>query len=110
MMASVINAESPITRALSVPSASPLITSRSGPYAISLAAQCLDQGPVAGTVDLLAQARNVDVDHIGLRFELVAPDMGEQHGAGHRPSGVAHHVFENGEFARVQVDVASAVV
>lgn len=42
------------------------------------------------------------VDHVGLRIEMIVPDVLEQHGARHHLAGVLHQVFEQAEFARLQ--------
>ena len=46
--------------------------------------------------------RDVHVDDVGLRIEMIVPDVFEQHGAGHHLAGVAHQIFEQAEFARLQ--------
>ena len=53
-------------------------------------------------VDLGAQARDVDVDDVGLRVEMIIPDVLEQHGARHHLAGVLHQIFEQAELARLQ--------
>jgi len=62
MMANVISAESPITRALSVPSASPSSHHAAALYAIALAAQRLDQRLVAAPSIFLRRREMWDVD------------------------------------------------
>ena len=61
-------------------------------------------GSLESLVDLGAQARDMDVDDIGLRVEVIVPDILEQHGAGHDMAGIAHEIFEQLEFARLQQD------
>ncbi len=39
---------------------------------------------------------------------MIFPDVFEQHGARHHLAGVAHQVFEQPEFARLQVDLLAA--
>ena len=46
----------------------------------------------------------MDVDDVGLGIEVILPHLLEQHGAGHRLAGVAHHEFEELKLARLQVD------
>ena len=46
----------------------------------------------------------MDVDDIGLRVEMVGPDLFQQHGPRHALTGVAHKEFEELKFARLQVD------
>src|SRR6267154_6509814 len=55
-------------------------------------------------VDLGAQTRDMDVDHVGLRVEMVFPDILQEHGAGDDLSGMAHQIFEKTELARLQLD------
>ena len=44
------------------------------------------------------------VYHIGLRIEMIVPDIFKQHGAGHDVAGVADQVLEQFEFAWLQHD------
>ena len=57
--------------------------------------------------DLAAQPAHVDVDHVGLRVEVIAPDVLEQHRARDHLAGVAHEVGEQGELPRLQGDLAA---
>src|SRR5918998_5081043 len=41
-------------------------------------------------VDLAPQPRDVHVDHIGLRIEIIVPHVLQQHGARDHLTGVAH--------------------
>src|SRR5271166_2297675 len=59
-------------------------------------------------VDLGAQARYMHVDHVGLRIEMVVPDMLEQHGAGDDLPGVLHQIFQQAELARLEDDLLAA--
>src|SRR3569623_326838 len=61
---------------------------------ISGAANGVQEPIGVALVDLAAQAGHVDVDHVGLRVEMVVPDVLEQHGAGHDLAGVLHQIFE----------------
>ena len=45
-------------------------------------------------VDLAAQSRDVDVDHVGLGIEVIVPHVLEQHRPGHDLAGMLHQVFE----------------
>ena len=42
------------------------------------------------------------VDHVGLRIEVIVPDVLQQHGAGHHLAGMLHQIFEQAELARLQ--------
>ena len=55
---------------------------------------------------LRAQPRDMHVDDIGLRIEMIVPDVLEQHGARHHLAGMSHQIFEQAEFARLQIDLA----
>ena len=46
------------------------------------------------------------VDEVGLRDELVVPHLFQQHGARQHLLFAAHHVFEQAEFARQQINLA----
>ena len=71
---------------------------------VSGAAHGMQQRLVEALVDLAAQPRDVHVDDVGLRVEVVVPHVLEQHGARHHLAGVLHQVFEQAEFARLQRD------
>ena len=45
------------------------------------------------------------VDDVGLRIEMMVPDLLEQHGARHDMSGVPHEVFEQPKLARQDLDL-----
>src|ERR1700722_18637964 len=71
---------------------------------ISRASNGMQQRRLEIPVDLGAQARDMHVDHIGLRIEMIVPDVFEQHGARDHFAGVLHEIFEQPEFARLQDD------
>src|SRR5262245_40346925 len=50
---------------------------------VSGAANGMQQRQCESLVDLGSQARNVHVDDIGLRVEMIVPDVLQQHSAGH---------------------------
>jgi hypothetical protein len=62
----------------------------------------MQQGPLESLVDLGAQSRDMHVDHVGLRIEMIVPDVFQQHGSRHHLPGVLHQIFEQPEFARLQ--------
>src|SRR5471030_238703 len=53
-----------------------------------------NQWDVAGRVDFLAQAANVDVDQVGAGVEVIAPYLFENHHPRENLSGVAHQEFQ----------------
>src|SRR5271170_2455647 len=54
-------------------------------------------------VDLGSQSRNVHVDDVGLRIEMVVPDILQQHRPGDNLAGMAHEIFQQAEFARLKL-------
>src|SRR5579864_368914 len=50
-------------------------------------------------VDLVTQPAHQHVHDVGLRVEVVRPDVREDHGLGDHLAGVAHEVFEERELA-----------
>jgi len=58
-------------------------------------------------VDFGAQSRDMDVDHVGLRIEMIVPDMFEQHGPRDDLAGVLHEIFEQAKLSRLQRDFLS---
>ena len=69
---------------------------------VSRAADGVDQRVLEALVDLGAQAADMHVDDIGLRVEMIVPDVLQQHGARHHLAGVLHQIFEQAELARLQ--------
>src|SRR5436305_11323811 len=55
-------------------------------------------------VDLGSEPRDMDVDDVGLRVEMIVPDILEQHRAGDDVAGIAHQIFKQLEFARLERD------
>ena len=47
------------------------------------------------------------VDDVGLRIEMIVPDVLQQHGAGDDLAGMPHQIFEQAEFARLQLQFLS---
>ena len=56
------------------------------------------------SVDLGSQAADMGLDDAGLRIEVEIPDPLQQHRLGDDPAFAAHQHFEQGEFARLQLD------
>src|SRR5208337_3412049 len=75
---------------------------------VSGSAHGAEQRRVEVPVDLGPEPRHVDVDDVGLRIEMVVPDMFEQHGPGDDLAGVLHQVFQQAELARLQHDLLAA--
>src|SRR6202035_2760919 len=73
-------------------------------------ADIVDHRRLVRRVDLVAQAAHVHVHEIGLRNELVLPHFLEEHGARQHLILAAHHVFEQPELARKQLDLAIAAL
>src|SRR3546814_17022315 len=68
----------------------------------------MDQRPAKAAVDLLPQTADMLVDDVGLRIEMIVPDMFEQHRARHHPPFVAREIGEDAKFARVEVERLAA--
>ena len=60
---------------------------------------------IALGAELAAQVADVDVDHVGARVEVVAPDVVEQLLAAEHLAGVQHEDLGQRELARGQVDL-----
>ena len=71
------------------------------------AANSVDERTVEALVDLRSQARDMHVNNVGLRVEVIVPDMLEQHGAGHHLAGVLHQELEQAELARLKHDLGA---
>src|SRR5271165_2224202 len=56
------------------------------------------------TVDFGAQARYMHIDHVGLRIEVIVPDVLEQHRARDHLARILHQIFEQAELARLKYD------
>ena len=59
-------------------------------------------------IDLLAQPAHQHVDDVGLRVEVVFPDVRQDHRLRDDLAGVAHQVLEQRELARPQIDRLAA--
>src|SRR6185503_6282903 len=76
--------------------------------AIAGTAQGMNQFDPELAVDLGAQAADMGLDHAGARIEMKVPDVLEQHGSSDQLLGIAHEVFEQFEFLRLQLDQLSS--
>src|SRR6186713_3334359 len=74
---------------------------------VSGAANGVDERTVEALVDLRSQPRDMHVNNVGLRVEVIVPNMLEQHGAGHHLAGVLHQEFEQAELARLKHDLGA---
>src|SRR5258705_7569875 len=61
-------------------------------------------------VDLVTQPAHMHVNEVGLRDEFVLPHLFEQHGSRQRLVLAAHHILEQAEFPRQQLDGAVAAL
>src|ERR1700736_3727055 len=73
--------------------------------AVSGTAHGMDQLGRKTLLDLGAQAAQVRLDDIGTRIEVVVPHVLEQHRSRHHLTCVAHQIFEQPKFARLQRDL-----
>src|ERR1700694_2452827 len=55
-------------------------------------------------VDLVAQPADQHVNDVGLRIEAVVPDVFQNHCFRHRTARITHQIFEQGKFARLQLE------
>src|SRR5690606_31518654 len=76
----------------------------SGTQRVSRTSHRVQERLIEILVDLGPEARNMDVDHIRLRIEMIFPDILEQHGPGDHLPRMFHQIFEEPEFARLKVD------
>src|SRR5579859_2912537 len=77
-----------------------------GGHRISGVAHRAQQRALELRVDLLPQLADMHVHHVGLRVEMVVPDILQQHGARDYLIRVPHEVLEQLEFARLQRNLA----
>src|SRR3954452_17102497 len=92
----------PATNSVAYQSAmrSPKKSGRLGSEDISHAADRMQQPLLERPVDFFAQAADQHVDDVGLRIEVVLPDVRQDHRLRDHLAGVAHQIFEEREFAR----------
>src|SRR6478752_2950027 len=75
---------------------------------ISHAPHGLDHLVVEVAIDFLPEAVDEHIDDIGAGVEAVVPDVRQDHRLRDDPTGVAHQILEQGQFARAQLDLAAA--
>src|SRR5919202_2658153 len=71
---------------------------------VSGAADRVQERPVEALVNLGPQTRDVHVNDVGLRIEVIVPDIFEQNRARDDMARMAHQIFEEAEFAQMQRD------
>src|SRR5260370_7820036 len=69
---------------------------------IPCAANRMQQSLGETLIDLRAQPRDVHVDDVGLRVEMIIPHVLEQHGASDDLTRVLHEILEQTELPRLQ--------
>src|SRR5262249_49964910 len=74
---------------------------------VSGAANCVQQRHSEALVDLRTQTRDMDVDDVGLRIEMIIPDILKKHGARHDLPRMPHQILEQTKLARLQGNIAS---
>src|SRR5207302_9363484 len=80
----------------------------SSPEAEPDSSHCMDERVGLLTVDLSADASDVDVDDVGRGVKVDIPYVLQQHRSGDDLALVANQVFEDLEFPRQQLDRAAA--
>src|SRR5262249_31162546 len=76
-------------------------------YPVTQAPDGLQRGPLEGTVDLVSQRADVDVDDPGIPVEGEVPDMIHQCGPGEQVTRPAHEVLQQRELGRGEFDRAA---
>ena len=61
-------------------------------------------------VHLAAQPVHQHVHNVGLRIKTVIEDVLQNHGLGHHAIGMAHEIFQQGKFARLQFNLFAAAL
>src|SRR6476646_11968031 len=77
------------------------------PDDIPYTAHSLQEFLLEGPIDPIAEPAHEDVDDIGLRVEVVFPDVGQDHRFRHDVPCVSYQIFEQRELARTQLDHGS---
>ena len=62
------------------------------------------------TVDLAANAADIDIDDVSRRVKMKIPDMLQQHRAGYDMAFVANEVFENLKLSRQKFDFSATAI
>src|SRR5579872_1275495 len=80
------------------------VPSATRPDHVPGAADRVKKRRVKSLVDLCPQARNMDVDDVGLRIEMILPNALEEHRSCHNLPRVPQEIFVQAEFAGLQFD------
>src|SRR3954451_19499883 len=80
------------------------------PEDISDASHRLQQLLLERPIDLFAQPADEHVDDVGLRIEVVFPDVRQDHRLRYDLAGVANQIFEQHDLARPQIERLAAAV
>src|ERR1700728_4149024 len=75
-----------------------------GTESVAGAAHGMNQSVRIAAVYLAAQTAHVSLHDAGIRVEMHAPDILQQHGAGDDLLGMSHQIFEQQKFTRQQID------
>ena len=75
-----------------------------GSYHIACVAHRAQQWALELRIDLLPQLADVDIDDIGLRIEVIIPDIFQQHGARDDLVFLLQQTFKKAEFPWLQWD------
>src|SRR5215831_2628083 len=79
-------------------------------YPVTQAPDRLERGPLEGTVDLVSQRADVDVDNPGVAVEGEVPDVLDQRSPGEDIAGAAHEVLQQRELGPGEPDPGAAPV
>src|SRR3990167_10970425 len=77
----------------------------SGTQRVSRTAHGVQERLIEILVDLGPETGNMHVDHVRLRIEMIFPDILQQHGSRDDLARMLHQIFEQAEFARLEVDL-----
>src|SRR5215831_5175787 len=77
-------------------------------YPVTQAPYRLQRSPLEGTVDLVSERADVDVDDPGIAVEGEVPHVLDQRGPGEDVARPAHQVLQQRELGRREVDRAAA--
>src|SRR3569833_2774708 len=71
---------------------------------IADAAQGMDQFGIEAAIHLGAQPAEMGLHDVRARIKMQVPDIFQQHGARHHAACIAHQIFPQPEFLRLQID------
>jgi hypothetical protein len=74
----------------------------------SLATDVKDHRPLMRLIDLAPKPAHMHVHEVGLWNELVPPHLSEEHFTRKYPALVTHHILEQAELSRQQINRAAA--